>query len=224
MTDADWLALEDSLFLLTQAELRSFADSHKGETFYGFVFDCTGIYGEVALNLNTEDHLRDFAEHQAGKPWSTLWADEMARFVSGRLGDPDAEKLVGQHAEKLVDQHLSGLPPFTPDYLAGRTRWSPEHWKYAGFASDEFRTAWAPYADRVLEARHDEPDWTSTDSGAIRRFLRSVCRVLVRLERERVFDVLNRTAEFKGLVRNSWSWESEEQAWERLASVRAELG
>jgi hypothetical protein len=59
----------------------------------------------------------------------------------------------------------------------------------------------------VLKARHAEPDWTAKDTAATRRFLRSVCRALLRLERERAFDGLSRTAEFKGLVRDRWDSE-----------------
>jgi len=51
--------LESALLDLSTSSIASFADEHRGETFYAFGFDCNAEYGDVLLCLNTES---DFAK------------------------------------------------------------------------------------------------------------------------------------------------------------------
>ncbi len=108
------------------------------------------------------------------------------------------------------------------DELPASLRWNAGDWKYQGFNSPDFDTAWEPLetivSDICMDEEEDEETFLTPTQD---RFMKSVCRVLVRLETAGAFDCLRQTENFKAYVADHDELESE--SWDRLASVRAGL-
>lgn len=112
-------------------------------------------------------------------------------------------------------------PDYSPDEVESRLRWNPGDWKYQGFNTDgdlagQWEKAWGDMQERIHEAYLDESDEECEEIPAV--FLESVCRVLLRMEREGAFRCLKLEPHFKTLVTDHD--ESLEDSWERLAVVR----
>jgi hypothetical protein len=113
----------------------------------------------------------------------------------------------------------------TPDELrrgGNDVRWSLGDWKYQGFESGEFEKAWRRYARSVTEAcMEEEEDERTFLKPTQDQFMRTACRVLVRLELTNVFESLRRTDDFKTWVADHD--ELDEESWGRLDSVRQQM-
>ncbi|MBT4867623.1 MAG: DUF4303 domain-containing protein [Planctomycetaceae bacterium] len=116
-----------------------------------------------------------------------------------------------------------------PDFDAEETlegwcnsrRWNAGDWKYQGFNSTEFDDAWEPFetvvSDMCMDEEEDEDTFMTPTQD---KFMKSVCRVLIRLDNTGIFDRLSKTVDFKTFVADHDELDSE--SWERLASVRTE--
>ena len=110
----------------------------------------------------------------------------------------------------------------TPEDEEEGLRWSLGDWKYQDFNSRDFSSGWRSFERAVLDVCMDEEEDEETFLTPTQdRFMRTVCRVLVRLQSERTFDVLNRTSDFTTYVADHD--ESDEDSWARLEMVRNEM-
>jgi tetratricopeptide (TPR) repeat protein len=118
-----------------------------------------------------------------------------------------------------------GRPPWegaTEAEIAARLRWNPGDWAYRAFADEErWRGTLQPFADRVQESVFAE-DESDEDGGTPGRFLETVTRALLRLEKEGAFAPLRRTASFATLVIDHE--EDEDEARARMRWLRLVLG
>jgi hypothetical protein len=189
-----WDSLEQTLLRLTKADLRQFAKTHRREVFYGFAFDCNSEYGEVGLCANTNELLK--AQREAPDPNAAVWA-----AIDKKLG-------------------LGGGSPAKP---ARMSRWALGDWNYQGFNSKEFDRSWRRFDSIVIKRCMDEKEDERTFMTPTQtRFMEAVCRVLVRLERDGAFDVLQRTANFSTLAMDHDEPESTARA--RLRRIRLREG
>jgi hypothetical protein len=195
----DWRTLEDHLFSLAMADIRRFADAHRDEQFYGFAFDCNSDYGQILLCLNTQESLRETAlQYATNPPNKEVWDR-----INKALGFPSDEQ---RETPAEYEQELC---------------WSLGDWKYQGFNTKAFDSGWASFGTDVLNACMDEEEDKETFLKPTQdRFLRAVCRVLLRLEIEGGFQRLNRTDDFGTFVTDHD--EPDEVAWHRLETVRNE--
>ena len=183
----DWPALEACLFRLSAREIRRFAAAHAAETFYGFMFDCNSEYGQVLLCLNTPESLRDSAVQYATNPPLQEAFDAIRRDIEEKIGKKIFDKRTPKSAEENEKEH----------------RWSPGDWKYQGFNSEDFDRGWDSFESAVLEQCEEEEQDEETFMRPTQvRFMEAACRILLRLERENVFGVLNRTPDFSTLARD----------------------
>lgn len=193
----DWSEIENLLFDLAIADIASFATAHPDEAFYGFAFDCNADYGQALLCLNTPEHLE----------------------LASRGEHLPAEVSAGY--EKLRKK-LGLVPDRTPpDERAKELRWSLGAWKYQDFNSPRFDQSWMPIQKQIRSAAF--PDVVDESQERMRlalaqEFLKTVCRVLIRLESSGAFDSLNKTGDFQAGVFDHDEWEA--TSWERLDSVR----
>ncbi len=201
----DWPTLEDRLFDLAAKDIARFAAAHGNETFYGFALGCNSEYGNVLLCLNTPDFLQECATEYAAHPPNQEAFDDICRSIEETLG------------KKIFSED----PPTTPEDEEEELRWSLGDWKHQGFNSKGFESGWRSFERAVLDACTDEEEDEETFLTPTQdRFMRAACRVLVRLESEGVFDVLNRTSDFRTYVADHD--ESDEDSWGRLEMVRNE--
>lgn len=189
----DWTALESALFDLAMADIAAFADKHANEMFYGFAFDCNADYGQAMLCLNTPEF------HQAAIAGTHIAPEIQAGYIKMRedLGLPTADTLATERAKQL--------------------KWRLGDWKYQDFSSAAFNAAWKPFEDQLCDAAFQNDDGARETH---RRFLMSVCRVAIRLEKLDAFTRLKRTDDFCTYVADHD--ETEEDSWERLNAVRTE--
>lgn len=190
----DWSTLESTLFDLALADIAAFAKGHAAEVFYGFAFDCNADYGQAMPCLNTTEF------HQAAIEGRNLPAEIVASYEQWR--------------KQL------GLPAGTTP--SAELRWSLGDWKYQDFSSSAFKTAWERFERQVHDAAFPDVGYAEEkneqDRDTQERFLESVCRVVVRLEKQNAFDGLKRTDDFRTYVADHD--EDEEESWERLNAVR----
>jgi len=200
MSDAiDWSVVENTLFEIAAADISAFAETHRDETFYGFAFDCNADYGQAMLCLNTPEF------------------HELA--IDGR----HLSEEIKAGYEKLR-QKFGLRPDATPrDERARKMRWALGDWKYQDFTSPRFQELWEPFEDQICDAiaDYDPGDDESDENRDLQEaFLRTVCRVVIRLEQTGAFDRLARTNDFKCCVLDHDEFEDE--GWARLDSVRSE--
>jgi len=186
----DWEALERTLFRLTRSELRDFAKKHAQEVFYGFAFDCNSAYGEVGLCANTKQLLK--AQRRAVDPNAAFFAS--------------------------LDKKLRLANTASPS-LRRESRWHLGDWDYQAFSRKRFDRSWRRFeAVLAKTCETEEEDRRSAMKPTQKRFMESVCRVLVRLERVGAFDLLRRTGDFSTLAMDHD--ESESTARARLRRIR----
>src|SRR5262249_3751763 len=114
---------------------------------------------------------------------------------------------------------LEEEPKKTPEEEEVSLRWNMGDWKYQGFDSDNFSNGWDSFREAVSDACLDEEQDEETFMTPTQdRFMRTVCRAVIRLESEGAFDVLKRTDDFKTYVADHD--ESQEKSWNRLQEVR----
>lgn len=201
----DWDELEDRLYELSVAEIKRFAARHRKEKFYGFAFVCNSAYGTVALYLNTPEFLRTAANGSHLSPEIREGYEKFTRDIEEALGFNVCRN------ERDV----------APEDREKEIRWEPGDWKYDEFNSDTFDLGWSPFARAVHEyCLEEEEDKGTFMTPTQDRFMRSACRVLIRLESTGVFEALNRTSDFGTFVTDHD--ESDEKSWRRLNSVRKE--
>ena len=185
--------IEKTLYELAARELAVFGSGHRNTVFYGFAFDCNADYGEVLLCLNDELSLRAHAEESKSKPASPFLPrfDKMMREKYGIVPKAPYE---AWSIEEIMEDF----------------RWNPGDWKFQGFYNCSDDSEWDDIADAVQDEIQDEEDREP--------FLEGVCRVLIQLEADHIFDCLNCSPNFRGLVIDHD--ESIEKAWDRLSRVR----
>jgi len=184
--------IEQALYQITERELAAFATRHENVRFYGFAFDCNADYGEVLLCLNDEASLKVHAEESKRKPARPFLPkfDQMRE----KYGITPKALYEGWGVEKIMEEF----------------RWNPGDWQYQGFFNCSDDPAWGGVADTIEDEIEDDKDREP--------FLESVCRVLIKLESDHIFDCLDRTENFRGLVTDHD--ESIERAWDRLTRIR----
>jgi hypothetical protein len=179
----DWVSLEQTLFRLTEVDLREFARKHARETFYGFAFDCNSEYGEVGLCLNTTGLLK--VQRAAPNPNAAFFAS--------------LDKKLGFKA--------------SPAATSRKTRWDLGDWHYQGFNSKAFDRGWRRFQTAVIKrCTVEEEDEGTFMTPSQSRFMEAACRILIRLERGGSFDVLKRTANFGTLAMDHEESASEARA------------
>ena len=111
MKSIDWPELQESLYQLSVEALRSFAEVHREETYYGFAFDCSADDGSLLLCLNTEE---EFQANSSGHPvGGEEWLEE--RWGTGdwkyqgfnAMGDDLSERFEEQwenYEEQISDE------------------------------------------------------------------------------------------------------------------------
>jgi hypothetical protein len=109
-------------------------------------------------------------------------------------------------------------PQYSPAEIDAQLRWNAGDWEYQGFNSDppyaaEWEDAWADIQDSIHDACLEDDS-----EDVAEEFLKSVCRVLIRLESNSDFSDLNREPHFEALV--SDHDEDLEESRERLARAR----
>jgi hypothetical protein len=111
----------------------------------------------------------------------------------------------------------------TIDDIRSELRWNMGDWKYQNFNSKSFDAAWSSLESSVLDICMDEEEDEETFMTPTQeRFMNSVCRVLLRLERTHVIDSLSRTDDFKAYAADHD--EDESDSWNRIAEIRAKSG
>ena len=199
----DWEQLEEKLYELTRSDIGYFSTAWPDDRVYGFAFDCNSEYGQVLLCANTKEDLQAHAEKYAkGKTPNA----EAFRKISESLG------LEPQLPSNDVEAEIESL------------LWSLGDWKYQGFQSQAFTDGWSPLESAVLtwcleSDEEEDPETFMTHTQV--EFMRRVCHVMVRLEQDEAFDILNRTDDFKTWVTDHD--EPEESAWDRLNEIRQEM-
>ncbi len=121
----------------------------------------------------------------------------------------------------LAEWARKHYPAYSAQEVEKELRWNAGDWKYQGFNTDEgcaedWMKAWGQPQEEIQTAHLNAPDEEADEIRAI--FLESVCRVLLRMEREGVFGCLKVEPHFKTLVTDHD--ETLDDAWERLAIVR----
>ena len=149
-------------------------------------------------------------------------ADETFYGFSFDCNADYGEVLLCLNSEKaLAEWARRHYPSYSQEEIDRELRWNSGDWKYQGLNQDEdyaqaWEKVWGPTQEKIhaayLEAADEEAD------EFLEIFLESVCRVLLRMERENVFAGLNKEPHFKALVTNHD--ELLEDAWERLEIVR----
>jgi hypothetical protein len=120
--------------------------------------------------------------------------------------------------EDLWAHAASHYPSYSQREVEGELRWSSGDWKYTGFNTDPpYAKAWEAAWEETQEAIHgayidDE------NAGVPRRFLESVCRVLIAMEKDGGLEPISRAEGFKTLVTDHN--ETNEDSWARLLRVR----
>ena len=189
----NWDLLERTLFRLTEVDLREFAKKHVRATFYGFAFDCNSKHGEVGLCANTNELLK--VQRARPDPNAAFWAA--------------LDKKLGRAVSSAADPRKS--------------RWDLGDWGYQGFNSKAFDRGWRQFQTAVIkQCMAEEEDERTFMTPTQSRFMKTVCRVLIRLERGGAFDVLKRTANFATLAMDHDESESEARA--RLRRIRRAAG
>ncbi len=123
---------------------------------------------------------------------------------------------------KFAREHQQKWPKLygekTQEQLQKELRWSLGDWEYE--CSTAFSLAWQPIQDALRNA----VPWDVDDEQALpnfrESFIRMACRAMIRLESAGVFNLLNRTEDFKIFV--AGHDEIGDQGWNRLESVRSE--
>jgi uncharacterized protein DUF4303 len=124
--------------------------------------------------------------------------------------------------EDLAERSRRHYPTYSQGEIDAELRWNPGDWRYQGFNTTP------PYAE-AWDARWSAPQETIASARLVgeedevnEEFLTTVCRVLVRMERNGVFDCLVRDNRFKVFV--SDHDEAPEDAGTRLLRVRHDAG
>jgi len=109
-------------------------------------------------------------------------------------------------------------PSYSQREVEGELRWNSGDWKYPGFNSDPpyaeaWNAAWAETQDAIHAAYLDDESEVVPE-----RFLESVCRVLIAMEKDGGLEPIARAKGFKALV--SDHDEAIADAWARLLRVR----
>jgi hypothetical protein len=129
-------------------------------------------------------------------------ADLQRQAESYKTENPDL------YADETIDDIRAGL------------RWNMGDWKYQDFNSKDFDKAWTSLESRVIDLCMDEEEDEETFMTPTQmQFMRSVCRVLVRLEHAHAFDCLSRTDDFKAYAADHDEGGSE--SWDRIAENRS---
>ncbi|WP_339746976.1 DUF4303 domain-containing protein [uncultured Rubinisphaera sp.] len=201
----NWSGLEECLYELIRDDIKRFAETHKHETFYGFALDCNSEYGNVLLCFNSPESLKQQAEKYASDRPNKAAFDK----ISQKLHEDSGRKIPLTENSSTVEAEELKL------------RWSTGDWKYQGFNSTQFDEGWDEYETEVMNACMDEEEDEETFKTPTQElFMKSICRVLLRLEKEKIFDVINRTSDFKSYVADHD--ESKEESWDRLETLRRE--
>ena len=111
----------------------------------------------------------------------------------------------------------SHYPSWSSPEVDRKLRWNAGDWEYQGFnnetpSSAQWEQTWSEVQESIASASLDDDDISE-------RFLESVCRVLLRLERSQEFLRINREPHFRTLV--SDHDEDLQDSWARLERVRA---
>lgn len=117
-------------------------------------------------------------------------------------------------AESSKERYPNRYKTKSVEEIENRLRWNMEDWKYQDFASESFGDGWNEFEDLIIDNAFADDD---PDRELQAHFLSSVCRVATRLQKENVFQSLNRTPDFRVFVADHD--EPEETSWNRLKTV-----
>lgn len=159
--------------------------------------------------------LNGFAKQHGNEPFYGFSFDCNADY---------GEVLLALNSEAELAATAKRFPAYSPQQVESRLRWNSGDWKYPGFNLDgdlgaQWEKAWGSMQEKIQNAALDLDDEECDEMSEI--FLESVCRVLLRMEREGVFRCLKLEPHFKALVTDHD--EPLEDSWERLDVVRKSM-
>lgn len=124
-----------------------------------------------------------------------------------------------KQAESYKTKHAGLYANETVDDIKQSLRWNAGDWEYQGFSSGSFEDDLSDFESAVSDATMDEEEDEETFMTPTQdRFMRSVCRVLIQLERINAFNCLARTADFQAFVADHD--ETDDDSWTRLRMAR----
>ena len=131
----------------------------------------------------------------------------------------NTEESLQKQAESYKRDHADLYANKTINDIKQSLRWNAGDWAHQGFNSGSFDSDLSEFESSVADATMDEEEDEETFMPPTQdRFMKSVCRVLLRLERTNAFDCLVRTADFRTFVADHD--ETDDDSWGRLKMVR----
>jgi hypothetical protein len=97
--------------------------------------------------------------------------------------------------------------------------WSIGDWNYEEENSEDFQDTWDYYQELISDESIDQDEeLEGTENSINEKFLSLACRVAHKLDKEKVFNFLNQTSNFKYIVCDHD--EADEDSWQRLEKTK----
>lgn len=191
----DWQEFEEALYQFTRSQLEAFGKEHPDESFYAFAFCCNAYYGEIMLSLNSEADFRRKTTQNIGYVGYSKTELEELRWSIGDW--------------QFMENTLSPSGE-SPDRLSA--------------AVESFLAKIESLQEQAGEAYEEGSDDESAheEIGALEReFLRRVCHIAVRLEKNGAFHAIRTDPDFTIYVADHD--ETDFESWRRLIRARIEF-